>query len=92
MEERKNIFVIAATNRPDIIDIALLRPGKQNKKIWNHIFDIGRLDKILYVPIPVAEDRVQILAALTRKSPLDSDIDLNEIGKDPRCDVKKLSL
>ena len=52
-----------------------------------YIFDTGRLDKILYVPIPTPEDRVQILAALTRKVVLDGDIDLNEIGKDPRCDV-----
>ena len=43
LEERVGVFVIAATNRPDIIDPAMLRPG--------------RLDKLLYVPLPNAEDR-----------------------------------
>ena len=44
LEERRDVFVIAATNRPDIIDSAMLRPG--------------RLDKLLYVPLPTKEDRV----------------------------------
>ena len=43
---------MAATNRPDIIDPAVLRPG--------------RLDKILHVGFPTAEDRVDILRALTK--------------------------
>jgi ribosome biogenesis ATPase len=47
LEERRGVFVIAATNRPDIIDPAMLRPG--------------RLDKLLYVPLPTKEDRLQIL-------------------------------
>lgn len=47
LDERRDVFVIAATNRPDIIDPAMLRPG--------------RLDKLLYVPLPTAEDRLQIL-------------------------------
>jgi len=47
LEERRGVFVIAATNRPDIIDPAMLRPG--------------RLDKLLYVPLPTKEDRFQIL-------------------------------
>ena len=38
MDKRKDVYVIAATNRPDIIDSAILRPG--------------RLDKLLYVPLP----------------------------------------
>ena len=73
MEERKNVFVIAATNRPDIIDVAMLRPG--------------RLEKSLYVPIPTEEDRISILQALTRKSPIANDVNLEEIAKDDRCDV-----
>ncbi len=47
LDERKDVFVIAATNRPDIIDPAMLRPG--------------RLDKLLYVPLPTNEDRLSIL-------------------------------
>lgn len=47
LDERRDVFVIAATNRPDIIDPAMLRPG--------------RLDKLLYVPLPTNEDRFSIL-------------------------------
>jgi SpoVK/Ycf46/Vps4 family AAA+-type ATPase len=49
--------VIAATNRPDIIDPAILRGG--------------RLDKLLYVPLPTNEEKVSILSALVRKTPLE---------------------
>ena len=52
IESRRGVFLMAATNRPDIIDPAVLRPG--------------RLDKILHVGFPTAEDRVDILRALTK--------------------------
>lgn len=52
IEGRKEVFIMAATNRPDIVDPAVLRPG--------------RLDKILYVGLPEEEDRVDILRALTK--------------------------
>lgn len=52
VEERKGVFLMAATNRPDIIDPAILRPG--------------RLDKILYVGLPEEADRKEILEALTK--------------------------
>lgn len=65
--------MIAATNRPDIIDPAMLRPG--------------RLDKLLYVPLPNKEDRLSILETLCKGKPLDKKIDLQEIAEDSRCDV-----
>lgn len=49
---RKGVYLLAASNRPDIIDPAVLRPG--------------RLDKILYVGLPSREDRVDILRAITK--------------------------
>uniref|UniRef100_T1H4K0 AAA+ ATPase domain-containing protein n=1 Tax=Megaselia scalaris TaxID=36166 RepID=T1H4K0_MEGSC len=52
VEDRKGVFLMAATNRPDIIDPAILRPG--------------RLDKILYVGLPEHNDRKEILEALTK--------------------------
>lgn len=52
IEGRKGVFLMAATNRPDMVDLAVLRPG--------------RLDKILYVGLPSAEDRIDILKALTK--------------------------
>lgn len=60
LEERTGVFVIAATNRPDIIDPAMLRPG--------------RLDKLLYVPLPSISDRHSILKTITKKLPLGNDI------------------
>lgn len=70
MQGRKLVFVIAATNRPDMIDPAMLRPG--------------RLDKALYVDLPDEQERVSILKTITRKTPLADDVDLNEIAKDSR--------
>eukprot|EP01028_Stygiella_incarcerata_P011273 TRINITY_DN62966_c0_g1_i1.p1 TRINITY_DN62966_c0_g1~~TRINITY_DN62966_c0_g1_i1.p1 ORF type:complete len:811 (+),score=235.49 TRINITY_DN62966_c0_g1_i1:154-2586(+) len=72
LEARQSVFVIAATNRPDIIDPAMLRPG--------------RLDKILYVPLPTPENRVSILETISRKIPLDGEIDLREIGMRSECE------
>jgi ribosome biogenesis ATPase len=71
LDHRKNVSVIAATNRPDIIDSAILRPG--------------RLDKPLYVPLPGPADRVKILATLLRNIPHAADLNLESIGHDPRC-------
>eukprot|EP00288_Rhodomonas_lens_P019397 CAMPEP_0177689928 /NCGR_PEP_ID=MMETSP0484_2-20121128/471_1 /TAXON_ID=354590 /ORGANISM="Rhodomonas lens, Strain RHODO" /LENGTH=328 /DNA_ID=CAMNT_0019200391 /DNA_START=19 /DNA_END=1005 /DNA_ORIENTATION=- len=70
LNTRTQVFVIAATNRPDIIDGAMLRPG--------------RLDKLLYVPLPKAPQRASILLTLARKMPLSSDIDLAAVAADPR--------
>jgi ribosome biogenesis ATPase len=56
LESRSATYVIAATNRPDMIDPAMLRPG--------------RLDKLLYVPLPPPDGRSAILRTLTRKTPL----------------------
>ena len=53
LETRKDVYIIAATNRLELIDDAMLRPG--------------RLGKLLYVPLPNAADRVSILRALCRK-------------------------
>lgn len=75
VEGRTGVFLMAATNRPDIIDPAVLRPG--------------RLDKILYVGFPNENDRHDILLALTKnrtKPPLHDDVDLMEIAKNPLCE------
>ncbi|XP_048061941.1 nuclear valosin-containing protein-like isoform X1 [Megalobrama amblycephala] len=75
MENRRQVFMMAATNRPDIIDPAVLRPG--------------RLDKTLYVGLPPAADRHAILVTITKggtKPHLDSDVNLEEIAHDARCE------
>lgn len=60
---KKSLFFIGATNRPDILDEALLRPG--------------RLDQLIYIPLPDKPSRLGILKAGLRKTPLAKDIDLN---------------
>ncbi|RLG86338.1 MAG: AAA family ATPase, partial [Thermoprotei archaeon] len=61
-----NVFVIAATNRPDLLDPALLRPG--------------RFDKLIYVPPPDRRARLEILKVHTRNVPLAPDVDLERIA------------
>jgi transitional endoplasmic reticulum ATPase len=63
---KKNVFIIGATNRPDIIDTALMRPG--------------RLDQLIYIPMPDFESRLSILRATLRKSPVAKDVDLNYLA------------
>jgi transitional endoplasmic reticulum ATPase len=65
LEDLKGVVVIAATNRPDIIDEALLRPG--------------RFDRMLEVPPPDKEARKQIFRIHTKKKPLDADVNLERL-------------
>ncbi|KAM4861318.1 nuclear valosin-containing protein-like [Thomomys bottae] len=75
LESRQQVFIMAATNRPDIIDPAILRPG--------------RLDKTLFVGLPSPADRLAILKTITKdgtKPPLGESVNLPAIAGDPRCD------
>ncbi|NXG42108.1 NVL protein, partial [Psilopogon haemacephalus] len=75
LENRQQVFIMAATNRPDIIDPAILRPG--------------RLDKTLYVGLPPPEDRLAILKTITKdgtRPPLETDVSLEEIAYSQHCD------
>jgi ribosome biogenesis ATPase len=71
-EQRRGVFVIGATNRPEVMDRALLRPG--------------RFGKLLYVPLPSPDDRVLILKALARNKHFDSSVDLSAIGRMEACE------
>ncbi|XP_051239985.1 transitional endoplasmic reticulum ATPase isoform X3 [Dicentrarchus labrax] len=66
MSDKKNVFIIGATNRPDIIDAAILRPG--------------RLDQLIYIPLPDKPSRTAILNANLRKSPIARDVDLEYLS------------
>jgi transitional endoplasmic reticulum ATPase len=65
LEDLRGVVVIGATNRPDIIDEALLRPG--------------RIDRILEISVPDKEARKEILEIHTRKKPLDSTVNLDKL-------------
>ncbi|KAG5025870.1 hypothetical protein AAZX31_08G184800 [Glycine max] len=71
-EQRKGVFVIGATNRPEVMDRAVLRPG--------------RFGKLLYVPLPSPDERVLILKALARKKAVDASVDLSAIAKMEACE------
>lgn len=66
LEDMENVFVIAATNRPDMVDPALLRPG--------------RFDKLMLVPVPDEATRLKILQVHTRNMPLEN-VDLKALAK-----------
>jgi len=62
----QDIVVVAATNRPDMVDSAVLRPG--------------RFDRLIYVPEPDEKSRLQILKLYTKGMPLGKDVDLNQLA------------
>ena len=66
LEILTNVIVIGATNRPDIIDLALLRPG--------------RFDRLLYVPPPDRDSRIEIIKIHTTKKPLAEDVKVEELA------------
>jgi transitional endoplasmic reticulum ATPase len=67
LQEMKNIVVLAATNRPDMIDPALLRPG--------------RFDKIIEIPIPNEETRTEIFKVHMKRMPLDKSVSAELLSK-----------
>ncbi|MGW3887421.1 AAA family ATPase [Micromonospora chokoriensis] len=66
VETLRNVVVVGATNRPDLVDPALLRPG--------------RLERLVYVPPPDGPARAEILRAASRQVPLAPDVDLSTLG------------
>jgi len=67
LEELEDVVVVAASNRPDLIDSALLRPG--------------RLDRHVHVPVPDEEARERIFEVHTRDKPLAEDVDLGALAR-----------
>ncbi|MGZ4916657.1 MAG: CDC48 family AAA ATPase [Halobacteriota archaeon] len=66
LEELRDVVVIGATNRPDMVDMALLRPG--------------RLDRLVYIPPPNASSRAQIFAIHLRGKPVAEDVDIEQLA------------
>merc|ERR1711998_509223 len=64
---KKSVFIIGATNRPDIIDSAVMRPG--------------RLDQLIYIPLPDQPSRMSILKANLRKSPVAKDVNIDFLAQ-----------
>jgi len=64
---KKSVFIIGATNRPDIIDPAVIRPG--------------RLDQLIYIPLPDQGSRMSILKAALRKSPVAEDVNIEFLAE-----------
>ncbi len=67
LEDMQGVVVMAATNRPNLLDPALLRPG--------------RFDELVYVPVPDAKARRKILGIHTKKMPLAADVDLDDLAE-----------
>jgi len=70
LETLQNMIVIAATNRPDIIDPAMLRPG--------------RFDRLIYVPPPNEESRQEIFKIHTKEMPLADDVDVQTLARETK--------
>jgi len=70
LEELHDVVVIAATNRPDMVDTALLRPG--------------RLDRLLYIPPPDEASRLAIFKIHSKDKPLASDVNLEALAKESK--------
>lgn len=66
MGSGKTLFIIGATNRPDILDPGIMRPG--------------RLDQLIYIPLPDRESRISIFKANLRKSPIGDDISIEQLA------------
>jgi cell division protease FtsH len=66
-ESNEGVILISATNRPDVLDPALLRPG--------------RFDRQVVVPIPDIKGRLEILKVHTRRAPMDQDVDLEVLAR-----------
>ncbi|OII75677.1 transitional endoplasmic reticulum ATPase protein [Cryptosporidium andersoni] len=64
---KKNLFFIGATNRPEILDEALLRPG--------------RLDQLIYIPLPDLPARISVLQAILRKSPISKNVPISFLAQ-----------
>jgi ATPases of the AAA+ class len=62
----KTLFIIGATNRPDILDPGIMRPG--------------RLDQLIYIPLPDRDSRISIFKANLRKSPVADDITFEQLA------------
>lgn len=62
----RNVVIVAATNRPDVLDDALLRPG--------------RLDKLIYIPPPDEKGRLSILKVCTKNMPVGPDVSLEKLA------------
>ncbi|MFQ6129340.1 MAG: AAA family ATPase [Candidatus Hadarchaeaceae archaeon] len=68
LEKLENVVVIGATNRPDLVDPALLRPG--------------RFDRMLFIPAPDSKARLEIFKIHTKTMPLAKDVDLKQLAKE----------
>ena len=66
-EPHENVIVMAATNRPDILDKALLRPGRFNRRVE--------------ISLPTKDDRIEILKVHARNKPLGDDVDLDKVAR-----------
>ncbi|CAF4112182.1 unnamed protein product [Rotaria sordida] len=67
IDSREDVFIIGATNRPDLIDSTILRPG--------------RFNQLIYIPMPDETSRVAILKAALRNSRVAENVDLNSLAK-----------
>jgi len=67
MNQKKNVFIIGATNRPSQLDTALMRPG--------------RLDQLVYIPLPDMKSRLSILKAKLRRTPIGKEVNLEDISR-----------